>query len=431
VNFRRAFYRQALTSPLRGMVRHRRRSAGRAGNSELPELCKSLRAQPKISGPVFIFHAASVGELETLTPILLEFSAKNKGFFIISGFSPSLARNLKKLGETLRERGVEHCLGYSPVEGEWQAFFETLPKSAAKFFLTVKYEAWPELWMELAQNQIPLVIVNASARPSLQWCARGVRVLGGSLPKFYFLTDEAHADLATQVDLRNLFPDATIEWGGDPRWDRVYAVQNADSPSKERTQKIVEKAKRSAAGAQFCFAQVWPEDRPLILEARKNFPGRIWVIPHLFDEASIRDWSEWFTQNSLAVARTRVGEFRPNEKDLIWIDEPGVLIHLYANMDAIYVGGGFGKGPHSTIEPAFSGAPICCGPHRTNRFSEISFLKNLGQLTVLSEMGQFSDWLIQNLNLLAPHSRQKVADVLGDRLGATGRIVEILEKFYP
>src|SRR5208282_542723 len=52
-------------------------------------------------------------------------------------------------------------------------------------------------------------------------------------------------------------------------------------------------------------------------------------------------------------------------------DELGFLSELYAAVDWAYVGGGFGVGVHSTIEPAIHGIPIACGPKNAEKFPEI------------------------------------------------------------
>ncbi len=418
MSWRGGLYRATVARAVSSVIRARRKSSRCAA----AELLNELRARPLDGNlPTFIFHAASVGEMEALLPVLWGHIAENpQAQYVISGFSPSLDGALRRLASQLTEKGVSHRIGWSPAGQEWTEF---LSRSPAKFFLTVKYEAWPELWMALARHGIPLVILNARSRPSLQWCQRLVKILGSALPPLLFLTDEAD-DLKTAVDLRNDFPSARITWGGDPRWDRVRSVQTTPSPQRDRAQKLIEQG--ATAGAQLCLAQVWPEDRELILRARKTLPagGRLWIIPHRLEEAALKEWRDWFMSEGISVYSTRENLEKLSMTDVIWVDEAGVLTHLYAAMSAIYVGGGFGRGPHSTIEPAFSGVPLACGPNRAERFSEISFLNQSGQLTIVRDAGQFTKWL---KGAVRPGSRANSFD-LSSRLGATSRILDVLRE---
>ena len=61
----------------------------------------------------------------------------------------------------------------------------------------------------------------------------------------------------------------------------------------------------------------------------------------------------------------------------VLVDEMGFLSELYGAADWAYVGGGFGAGVHSTIEPAIQGIPILIGPVRADHFTEIGQLQPL------------------------------------------------------
>jgi 3-deoxy-D-manno-octulosonic-acid transferase len=81
----------------------------------------------------------------------------------------------------------------------------------------------------------------------------------------------------------------------------------------------------------------------------------------------------------------------------LFIAEMGLLAELYSVADWVYVGGGFGKGVHNTMEPAIYGVPIAIGPKGQNGFSEIEELKKQKQLTVVRDSVMLDFWL-QNIN---------------------------------
>ena len=49
--------------------------------------------------------------------------------------------------------------------------------------------------------------------------------------------------------------------------------------------------------------------------------------------------------------------------NIIIVDEVGILPELYQYTKIAYVGGGFGKGVHSTIEPLIYNNIVCYGPN--------------------------------------------------------------------
>jgi 3-deoxy-D-manno-octulosonic-acid transferase len=108
----------------------------------------------------------------------------------------------------------------------------------------------------------------------------------------------------------------------------------------------------------------------------------------------------------------------------ILVDETGVLSELYASADWAYIGGGFGDGVHSTIEPALHGIPISCGPGGAEKFAEIEDLKQSGQLSMVRSTEELASWLKEKSRDATPRGRW-IQDARA-RLGATGRILELL-----
>ena len=49
--------------------------------------------------------------------------------------------------------------------------------------------------------------------------------------------------------------------------------------------------------------------------------------------------------------------------EVIIINKVGILADLYKYSDLVYVGGGFGAGVHSVIEPAIYGSIVTYGPN--------------------------------------------------------------------
>jgi 3-deoxy-D-manno-octulosonic-acid transferase len=68
--------------------------------------------------------------------------------------------------------------------------------------------------------------------------------------------------------------------------------------------------------------------------------------------------------SELGVASRRWSELggSPADVPVVIVDSVGHLAHLYRGCHMAYVGGGFGAGVHSVLEPAAVGLPVLFGP---------------------------------------------------------------------
>lgn len=344
-------------------------------------------------------HAASVGELESLWCVAHQLAAQERVQLILSVFSQSAAGALEKLkSEIVATYGKNKVIvsGYSPLEGEWGVVLKALNPQV---FVTVKYEAWPDLWISLSINQIPLVIVGAMERRSLIWIRRILHFLGVALPRIDFLTvQEKDVPL-----LKDSFPGAKVITMGEPRWERVLSRFSAGQSRLQYLLKRLHLAPRPWG----VLGSVWPEDLRWIGEVLRSYQGTLWIVPHRCDPESLNQIFDELDSCQLRYIRTSLVteisektvplgillEIGEHEDCHILVDEMGFLTELYSHVDWAYVGGGFGRGVHSTLEPAIHGIPIAAGPHRASHFPEISELQNIKQLSLIQSAQEFREWM--------------------------------------
>jgi 3-deoxy-D-manno-octulosonic-acid transferase len=401
------------------------------------------------------WHAASVGELEILWPLMIRVaeearsetsreksnetsneirqgarqgSAESGLEFVITILSESAQERLEKLNATLAKLGMPVVFsGYSPWEGGWSSALGALRPD---LFITSKYEAWPELWVGLEERQIPLLIVSAKDRRSLKLCRGICRLLGASLPEMSLF-----AAISEDVPgLRKVFPRATVEMVGEPRWDQVWNRSRAGSP----------RAKELAAAMQELpkpwgvLGSAWSEDvelwkgylQRIACAPRESLLGSVLIVPHRIDVEHVREIEELLKKAKIGFLKTSqfksAQEFREalksrSEIRCLIIDEMGFLSELYSVADWAYVGGGIGKrGVHSTIEPAIHGIPISCGTYRAHQFVEIAELTNTGQITLIRSEEDLDRWISGLKDAYQQRERWR-ADAMR-RLGATERI---------
>jgi len=371
------------------------------------------------------FHASSVGELEVLWPVVEKWAlAKSQREVVLTIFSASAERAVKRLSDDLIAKGVtvSFC-GFSPWEGNWQTSIRTLRPD---FLVTAKYEAWPELWSALRRENVPLFIIGATVRKSLSVVRSVCRILGEELPKLVLLP----ADDSSVPDLEASFPSASVFPCGEPRWDRVQA-RSADGNSRAR--ELVEYV-ASAPRPWGIFGSAWEEDIMFWGRTLGASAGTVWIVPHKVDSEHVRKISELLKSAGLEPVRTSAltQELALNGKSgiCLLVDEMGFLLELYSKADWAFVGGGYGKGVHSTIEPALHGIPIGIGPKGSGQFPEIRELQRTGQLKVLEDREALSVWA-GDLTTFPHPSVELWKSQAQARLGATEKVIRILESFGP
>ncbi|MCM2278370.1 MAG: hypothetical protein NDJ89_09870 [Oligoflexia bacterium] len=334
------------------------------------------------------FHAASVGELESLWPVILDwlrFSSNRE--VVVTIFSESARLSLEKLRAAIEgvSPGRGRFLGYAPWEGSWECELRGL---RPRIFVTAKYEAWPDLWASLARVGIPLAIVGARPRRSLMKCASFVRALGLELPELRLLAATAR----DVVDLERAFPGAQIRLTGEPRWDQVKARADRGSARARELTELFRELPRPWG----ILAQVWPSDLAVWEPCLSSVEGTVWIVPHRVDRSSVEEIEGFLLRNSIGVLRTsRASRDASGARvRFLLVDEMGFLLELYSQADWAFVGGGFGKvSMHSTIEPAIHGLPISVGPRGREKFPEIEDLLETGELKIVDSREELTEWL--------------------------------------
>lgn len=362
------------------------------------------------------FHAASVGELESLWPVVEQWL--DRGLHaIVTVFSESAINHVKRLAaESEGRKGRILYAGYSPWEGCWKSVLERVRPEA---FVTAKYEAWPELWCSLAEEGVPLVVVGARYRKSFAVAKRVCAALGCGLPGMVLLP----AQPSEVPALRELFPEARIEVTGDPRWDRVKARA---SRGNSRARQLIE-THGSLQRPWGVLGSVWQEDLALWKDVLKEAEGSLWIVPHRIDSQHIEEIEQSLREAGISytVSTDRTGSAQSAPLSAVLVNEMGFLSELYAEADWAWIGGGFGAGVHSTIEPAIQNIPLACGPAGIGKFPEIEELRATGQLQIIREAIELRQWLEQRKSASAAE-RKNWQKENHQRLGATERVLDQL-----
>ncbi len=327
---------------------------------------KSLANEPFIvhrsSFKVLWLHAASLGEFEQGRPVIEAFRERFPDWkIVLTFFSPSGY-------EIRKDYAYVDFVCYLPADTRRNArdFIDLIQPDAVIF---VKYEFWANCLFELKKRNIPTVLVSALFRPSqpfFMWYGGFWRKMMGSFTHI-FVQNQDSAQLLQSIGIQNF----TV--AGDTRVDRVLKIAGSAPENK-----VVQAFVGEVSIPVLVVGSSWEADEVVIFQAlqlpeslipKESGSGssyKLIIAPHEPSESNVQRickqagnavrYSRWFE-----VTPPRHEEVSPQTNALI-IDNIGLLNTLYRYGTVAYIGGGFGKGIHNTLEPAAFGLPIIFGP---------------------------------------------------------------------
>jgi 3-deoxy-D-manno-octulosonic-acid transferase len=371
--------------------------------------------------PRFWIHNSSMGEFEQARPVIEALKARFPDSSVtVTFFSPS------GLDHVRNYTGADF-LCYLPFDSRTNAerFIRILTPDAG---IIVRHDIWPNHVRALRKNRIPAVLINFSLRPGRRLRFPVLRGL------FRFLYNPFDRILAVSRETLLIsekcgFARGRVEVAGDTRYDQVV-LRTRDS---ERVAAPLRSLKRNRPC--MVFGSTWPSDEAVIfplLRMLREAGVAVWsvMVPHEPTTAHLAQIEAQCGSRGLICRRLSGVESSPPDDpfDVLLVDRVGILAGLYAIGDAAFVGGGFGPGVHSVLEPAAFGKPVFFGPRCGNSF-EAGQLRSRGGGFVVPDAEAFFGALLplfRDTDLLKRTGGLSFA-LVRENLGATDRIVAHLE----
>jgi 3-deoxy-D-manno-octulosonic-acid transferase len=362
-------------------------------------------------------HCASVGEFEQGRPVLEAIKRERPDLpVLLTFFSPSGY-------EARKAEPLATHVDYLPPDGAANAK-RLLRLLRPGVVLWVKYELWHHYLEALRAARIPTFLISAyfwPAMPYFRWYGGAWRRMLGCFTH-HFVQDERSGQLLRDIGLEN------VTVSGDTRFDRVLAIVDAKEPLGAG-----EAFRAAAPSPVLVCGSTWPADEERLLKAlaAQRVEARLLVAPHELHAQHLAAvetafpkplvlWSE--LENSLVA-----GAGVPPGIRTVLVDRMGLLARIYRYGDIAYVGGGFGDGIHSLLEPAAWGCPVIFGPLHT-KFPEAQGLIDAGGGFEVKNAEELRAVLDRSLG--DPAARVKASDAarryVQERAGATNRIVSTI-----
>jgi 3-deoxy-D-manno-octulosonic-acid transferase len=310
--------------------------------------------------PVVWFHAASLGEFEQGRPLIDKIRENQPNCSILLTFYSPSGFEIRK-----NYQGADLVM-YLPLDTSYNArLFVKMVNPIATVF--IKYEFWHFYLKELHQTHHPVYLISAIFRPGQPffkwygaWFRKNLKFID-----FFFVQDKNSAHLLNQIALTN------CKISGDTRFDRVSTL--AESA------KDIEIARLFSEGHDCLVAgSTWPEDEEFLIRLihESDETARFIIAPHEITASHIQQLTSFISRDYVLYSMiTTQDEYK--DKQVLIIDNIGMLSSLYRYGRIAYIGGGFGKGIHNILEAAAFGIPVIFGPN-FEKFREARELLNQG-----------------------------------------------------
>jgi 3-deoxy-D-manno-octulosonic-acid transferase len=311
------------------------------------------------SAPALWVHAASVGELNAVRPLVGELRERFPGRVVVVS---TLTRTGLALARTFSEA---HLAVLFPLDadGPVEAVLERFRLEA---FLFTETEIWP-LWLErLRAEGVPAIMVSGRVSERTVRRARWLR------PLYRAALTDVTCCMQTEDDARRI-----VAVGADPRRVQVAGSLKFDAgvpalaPDVERAGRLLGAPEQPLVVA----GSTHDGEEAVLLDVYRRLSlvhrdVALLLAPRHLDrldavEAAVR--ASGLPQVRFGALADGTGAVAAERPLVVVLDRMGVLAQCYRLATAAFVGGSLvPKGGHNVLEPAQAGVPVLVGPHTDN-----------------------------------------------------------------
>lgn len=350
-------------------------------------------------------HVSSVGEFEQAKSIIYYFKNKSKLKIFITFFSPSAEKVIKKF------KLVDYSC-YLPEDSKNKISY-LYKKINPKILLLIKYEFWYHLINEGNKINIPVVSISSIFRKN-QIYFNAFSFFSKPLKKinYYYVQNEESKSLLKSIDIINVIVV------GDTRFDRVYDIYK-ESKNYPKIENFVKKSKTLIIGSS------WKSDINILKNGILNSNKLKFIIaPHNVNEDEIVFIENLFLNNTIRYSNLELDN--SYDKNILIIDNIGMLSSIYRYGNIAYIGGGFEGTLHNSLEAAIWDLPILYGNHKNNqKFNEIRNMEKLELTFPINSTIEYEKKINELLNKKNTYGTKKY--VLNN-IGATKLIFKSLNR---
>lgn len=341
------------------------------------------------------FHCASLGEYEQARELIKKYKQNfQNDKILLTFFSPSGLNNYKNNTHI-------DFVSYLPIDTQKNVkkFLKIVKPKIAIF---IKSEFWFNYLNQLSLQKIPTLHIASNFNKNDFILKNNFtrKILKKS--SHFFVQEINSKEILNSYNITN----TTVI--GDPRIDSIISNNKLNIQNQE-IKKFCEKK------TIIIFASVWPEDEHIFVQyIRKNPQHNYLIAPHEINYCN-------------RICKKLDVELLSNlendtEKNILLINKIGILKNIYKYCSIAYVGGGFGKGIHNTLEVASNNIPVIFGPNY-KKFNEAHELIKQNSAKSIKNILEFSDFINNQKSWFDIKKTQKYFE---ENQGSTQKIIEFL-----
>ena len=331
-------------------------------------------------------HAVSLGETNTVAPLLDALLAKGYQIWLTNTTQTGYARGASRFADDIAQGRLSHS--YVPVDSPAviETFLAHVQPVAALF---VETELWANILTKLSEHHIPSVLVNGRLSAASFKSYQKIGAVSASMMKNLSLIiaqDNESAKRFRQLGAHS----AQIRVAGSLKWVINTPKLNDDNGAK--------KAEIVSDGADLDL-DLDVADRPIWVAASTHsgeeeivlsWQQQILSNPLLANSLLIivprhperfDDVAELIEKSGLAMARRSAEDAISANTQVYLADSMGELMRWYALADVALVGGSLVDiGGHNPVEPASVATPVLMGAYTQSCQSVVDKLASVGAL---------------------------------------------------
>ncbi len=324
------------------------------------------------------FHAASIGELKSIIPLIKKLNKTNKHEFLITTVTLSSANLFKK--ELINEKNIIHR--FFPID-KISLITEFLNGWSPSLVIFIDSEVWPNFLLEIKSRNIPLVLLNGriTKKTFLRW-----NMFPKTAKKVFQSFELCLPCSVESKKYLEKFKVKKINYIGNLKFTSEKSNSSLDGGNKE----ILNACKFWCAVSthkgedNFCIQTH--------LKIKKNLKNFITIIipRHINRSKEIELSCRKFNLKSQVLSS---GELIENGKEIVIINSYGLISNYLSICKSVFIGKSMIKrlelvGGQNPIEAAKSGCKIYHGPYIYN-FQEVYDL--LGKYRISEQINTINE----------------------------------------
>lgn len=359
------------------------------------------------------FHAASVGEVEGLRPVIVRMSSQEP---IISTTSYTGKQKARTLTSSAALLPLDHPAIVRPL----------MSRLHPQVLVITETEVWPQLFFAAKENQVPIVLVNSRIS---DYTFPKYKLASAVLKSVFEIPEVICAQSDEDAARFETLGARSVIVAGSSKYD----VDIQEQTGLERRLRFAELG-LDADKPCFIAGSVRPAEAEIVLsaflKARTELPNLQLILaprhPEKFDECA------------RILERYQIDFYRRSKRQVgcprtaVLLDSLGELRQIYSLADAAFIGATLvDVGGHNPLEPAAYGVPVILGPYSSNVRGAVSDLKRRDGMCEVRGAEDLSRAIVR----FAADSTEKhrvgaaARAVWKQHRGATEKIVKTIEQF--